>query len=98
MADKSLIDHFRANEILSAGLAELLAQDPLKSAIEVAEAVAPVNGGAKDWRDQHTALIQFGIDRGYNLFPQVLRTLATPLKLMEPEVEATYDAEQEKEE
>ncbi len=85
------IDAFRQNDLLSATLADLLQNnETLKMALAVCDAASPANGGVKDWKESHLAHIQLGVDRGYNLYPQILRMLATKPTKTEP-VEPTYE-------
>lgn len=86
--------------MLSGELAQMLNTPTLRQALEICDEVSPANGGMKDWKEPHTALIQLGCDRGYNLYSRVLRSLALPLKVPGPQsVEATYEGvDEEKEE
>ncbi len=79
-------------------LAELLKHPVMVTAMQICDQVSPSNGGIKQWEEPHMAHIQLGIDRGYNLYPQVLRTLAMPAKEAAPMPEPEYAAVQEKEE
>jgi len=90
------IDEFRTNEALSTQLNEILkTNEVLRIALGVCDQAAPANGGVKIAAEHpHIAHIQLGIDRGYNLYPQVLRLLATPLKAA-GEVPATYEPKEE---
>lgn len=81
---------------LSPQLAEMLREPAFRAALEVAQEASPANGGMREWKDPHHAHIQLGIDRGYNLYPQILKLLATQPKKQE-EVPATYAAPPEEE-
>lgn len=82
---------------LSPQLAALLREPALQAAMEVANEVSPANGGLREWKEPHQAHVQLGVDRGYNLYPQMLKLLATqPAK--QEQVEATYDAPPEEKE
>lgn len=91
------IEQYQQSE-LSPQLAELLKQPAMAIALEIASQVSPSNGGVKPWAEPHTAHIQLGVDRGYNLYPQVLRSLAVSAKKPEPELEAEYQPVEEKDE
>ncbi len=78
------------NSELSQQLAELLKDPVLATALQVCSEVSPANGGVKEWKEPHQAMIQLGVDRGYNLYPQILRLLATRAKAPEI-VEPTYE-------
>ena len=73
------IEQYKQSE-LSAQLAELLRSPVMATALQICDAASPSNGGIKPWAEPHTAHIQLGVDRGYNLYPQVLRELAIPMK------------------
>ncbi len=90
------LDEFRKNGLLSAELAELLRNQVLRLALEVCDGAAPVNGGAKTFAEPHMAHIQHGIDRGYALYPRVLRLLATKPGAEAEQVEQTYEPVEEK--
>ena len=75
---------------LSSQLAELLNSPALSIALQVCDQVSPANGGSKVWDQPHLAHIQLGLDRGYNLYPQMLKTLAQKPKKQE-EVQPTYE-------
>lgn len=83
------ISQFQESE-LSPQLAELLKHPVLATALQVCNEASPANGGLKEWKEPHQAHIQLGIDRGFNLYPQILRILATKPKTQE-EVQPTYD-------
>ncbi len=92
------IDEYR-NSVLSVELAELINKNPaLQIALQVCDESSPSMGGVKDWREPHTAHIQLGLDRGYNLYGKVFRMLGTPMAKQEEQVEATYAPAEEKEE
>lgn len=79
---------------LSPQLAELLKNPALMAALQVCDQSAPVNGGSRQWEQPHLAHIQLGIDRGYNLYPQILKMLAQkPKKVEEPK--PSYEAVKE---
>lgn len=77
---------------LSGQLAELLKNPVLAIAMQVADQSAPVNAGARISEVPHISYIQHGIDRGYAMYPNVLRLLASP-PAGSREVEATYEGE-----
>jgi len=70
----------------------------MATALQICDAASPSNGGIKPWAEPHTAHIQLGVDRGYNLYPQVLRELAIPAKKPDEPIEPTYEPVEEKEE
>ncbi len=85
------IEAFRQNDLLSATLADLLQNnETLKIALAVCDAASPAKGGVKDWKEPHLAHIQLGVDRGYELYPQILRMLATKAPIAAP-IEPTYE-------
>ncbi len=88
------IEQYRNSE-LSEQLAKLLNSDAsLQLALQVCDEASPSRGGIKDWKEPHIAHIQLGIDRGYNLYPQLLRALATAMP-KPVEVEPTYEGTEE---
>lgn len=90
------IEQYQESEF-SPQLAELLKHPVLAAALQVCDQASPSNGGSRDWKEPHLAHIQLGIDRGYNLYPQILRLLATKAKKIE-EIQATYESSEVKEE
>lgn len=66
-------------------LAELLKQPALQMALALCAEHSPGNGGNRNWDQPHLAHIQLGLDRGYNLYPQVLKLLATRPEKQEEE-------------
>ncbi len=91
------IEQFRQSELLSAELAELLKNPTLALALQICDAVSPANGGAKPYEQEHVHVFQHGVDRGYNLYPQVLRRLAEPVHTAAPPPEPEYADVEEKE-
>jgi len=82
---------------MSGQLAELLKDPVLAIAMMVADGAAPVNGGARVAELPHVAHIQHGIDRGYAMYPRILKLLATAPTGGGP-VEPTYQAPEEEKE
>ncbi len=78
------------NSELSPQLAELLKHPVLSEALATCDQASPANGGIKEWKEPHHAHIQLGVDRGFNLYPQILRLLATKPKATEA-IEPTYE-------
>ncbi len=91
------IEQFRQSEQLSAELAELLKNPTLALALQICGDVAPVNGGATPYKESHVHIFQHGVDRGYNLYPQVLRKLAEPVAKPTVMPEPEYAEAEEKE-
>ena len=85
------IEEFRNNDLYRNALADLLKSDILRVALAVCDAASPANGGVKVWEQPHMAHIQLGVDRGYNLYPQILRMLATRAKPPETQIEPSYE-------
>lgn len=93
---KNVIDEYRKSE-RSAALAELLKNPVLADAMRLADSVAPVNAGARIAELPHAAYIQHGIDRGYAMYPNTLRMLASVWEA-DVQIEPTYaPPEKEKE-
>lgn len=81
---------------MSPQLAEILKNPALMTALQVCDQSAPANGGNRQWEQPHLAHIQLGIDRGYNLYPQILKMLAQrPRKVEEPKT--SYEVVKEEE-
>jgi len=81
------------NSEMSGQLAELLKNPVLAIAMQVADQSAPVNAGARITEIPHESHIQPRRDRGYAMYPNVLRLLATAPPGSR-EVEATYEGEE----
>lgn len=90
------IDAFRSSQ-LSGELAELLKNPVLQMALATCDEAAPSNGGVKAYEQAHMVHVQFGVDRGYNLYPKVLKLLATGVEPKHEQVEPEYKLEEEKE-
>lgn len=82
---------------MSGELAELLRNPTLATAMDVASQSAPVKAAARISDIPHVAHVQHGIDRGYELYPSVLRLLATAPE-SDTAVEASYEAVEEEKE
>ena len=87
------IEQYQQSEF-SPQLAEMLKHPALQMALQVCDRVSPANGGSRVWDQPHLAHIQLGLDRGYNLYPQMLRRLAERPKKQE-EVEPSYEVVKE---
>jgi len=75
--------------------------DTLRTALAVCEQASPANAGGnfnkEVFSQAHVAHIQLGMDRGYNLFPQIFRGLAVSMS-QETAIEPTYEKPLEQEE
>lgn len=91
------VEQFRNSE-LSGQLADILNTPVMQIALQTCDEASPSNGGVKDWREPHIAHIQLGIDRGYNIYPQLLKTLAKPQPKVSEPIEPSYEDQEEKEE
>lgn len=90
------IEQYRNSEF-SGQLAEILNNPVMAMALTICDEASPSNGGVKDWKDPHIAHIQLGIDRGYNLYPKLLKALATPAPSPNQVPEPEYAPAEEKE-